>query len=130
VELGPDATASELVQRVDEATDSVHDDVAVCVIRVDGEAAGASTVRVEELEVADGELDEPRVRRFLMACGIRPTQTEEVVKTARARAFADGSVLLRVRLARDRSGVDVLPARETGDVAAVARLAPRIAVEQ
>jgi hypothetical protein len=96
---------------------------------VDGEAAAASTLRVEELEVTDGELDAPRVRRFLMACGVRPSETEEVVKTARARAFADGSVLLRVRLARERSGVDVLPARETGDVAAVARLAPRVAAE-
>jgi serine phosphatase RsbU (regulator of sigma subunit) len=130
VELGPETSAWELVERVEEETDSIHDDVAVCLIRVDGEPAASGAVRVEELEVAAGELDEPRVRRFLMACGVRPSETEEVVKTARARAAADGSVLLRVRLARDRSGVDVLPAERSGEAAAVARLVPTVVAER
>jgi hypothetical protein len=126
-DLEPEATASELIRRVEHETDSIHDDVAVCIVRVHGDAVTPGRVRVEELEVAAGELDAPRVRRFLTACGVTPAQTEAVLKDARNRAGADGSVLLRVRLARDRSGVDVLPVDTRGEAAAVTRLAPRMA---
>jgi hypothetical protein len=50
--------------------------------------------------------------------------------TARGRAGAEGGVLLRVRLARDRSGVDVLPLQQAGPAAPVATLAQRPAGAQ
>jgi hypothetical protein len=124
-ELGDDVTASTLVDRVGREADVIRDDVAVCVIHVAGDAAAAGTVRVEELEVAASELDAPRVRRFLRASGVAPSEIDSVMATARGRAGAEGGVLLRVRLARDRSGVDVLPLEQAGPAAPVAALAQR-----
>jgi hypothetical protein len=121
-DLGPDATAPDLIQRVECEADVVRDDVAVCVLRVEGEQGAAGTVRVEELEVDRKELDGTRVRRFLTACGVAPAEVDSVIQAARGRAANDGSVVLRVRLARDRSGVDVLPAQQAEGGAQVAAL--------
>jgi serine phosphatase RsbU (regulator of sigma subunit) len=122
-ELGEDMTAPALIERVERDADSIRDDVAVCVIRVDGDTAATGTVRVEELEVVAGELDAPRVRRFLRASGVAPSEIDSVMAIARGRAGAQGAVVLRVRLARDRSGVDVLPVEQGGQAAPVAALA-------
>src|SRR5439155_9444099 len=89
--------------RVVHDAERIRDDIAVCVIRVERGAAGASTVRVEELEVDATEVDGLRVRRFLTACGVEPGEIDGVLKSARGRAAKDGSAVLRVRLAADRS---------------------------
>jgi hypothetical protein len=120
-ELGPEATAPELVERVVEDSDGIRDDIAVCMIRVEGGAAGASTVRVEELEVGASELTSPRLRRFLTACGVEPEAIDEVLRSARRHADG-GRVVLRVRRADDRSGVDVLPVVPETEGAPVALL--------
>jgi hypothetical protein len=124
-ELGPDVTARELVESVERAADQIRDDVAVCIIRVDGDASVSATVRVEELEVAAGEIHGSRVRRFLETAGVEPGEIGSAMETASRRATADGTVVLRVRLARDRSGVDVLPARAAETGAPVAALSAR-----
>jgi len=125
-ELGPQSTAAELIDRVEREADSLPDDVAVCMVRVEGEAATAgSSVRVEELEVDRADLDRARVRRFLSGCGISETESETVVASARARTAAEGTALIRVRLADDRSGIDVLSTSSSQGNAPVARLSPR-----
>src|SRR3954471_8166400 len=124
-ELGPDGTARDLVDRVERDSDAIRDDVAVCIMHVDGDTSATGTVRVEELEVQAGEIDGSRVRRFLEGAGVDPAEMGSVMAAARKRAATDGSVLLRVRLARDRSGVDVLPARADGAAAPVAALSAR-----
>jgi serine phosphatase RsbU (regulator of sigma subunit) len=129
-ELGPDATADELIDRVMSESDTMRDDVAVCMIRVDQDAAASGTVRVEELEVDASEVDGPRVRRFLQASGVAAAEIDEVIRAARRRTAVDGSVLLRVRLAQDRSGVDVLPTSSVATGAAVSTLAPVRAIER
>jgi serine phosphatase RsbU (regulator of sigma subunit) len=123
-ELGPDATAEEVVERVVHDADAIRDDIAVCMIRVEDGAAGASTVRVEELEVDASEVDGPRVRRFLTACGVEPGEIDGILRSARARAAKDGSVVLRVRLAADRSGVDLLRPLSESSGTPVALLRP------
>jgi hypothetical protein len=80
---------------------------------------------VEELEVGSGEIDGSRVRRFLEAAGVEASEIGAVMQAARRRVAADGSVLIRVRLARDRSGVDVLPARSDRAAAPVAALSSK-----
>jgi hypothetical protein len=70
------------------------------------------------------------VRRFLEASGVAAAEIDDVLRTARRRTAVDGSVLLRVRLARDRSGVDVLPTSSVATGAAVATLAPVRAIER
>jgi serine phosphatase RsbU (regulator of sigma subunit) len=129
-ELEPGAKAEDLVERVAHDTEALHDDVAVCIIRVDGDATTSGMVRVEELEVQATEIDGSRVRRFLEAAGVEPSRLGSIMATARRRAAADGSVVLRVRLARDRSGVDVLPARPEGAAAPVAALSAKRAIER
>jgi serine phosphatase RsbU (regulator of sigma subunit) len=129
-ELGPEASAADLVERVARDADTIHDDVAVCIIRVDEGAAAAATVRVEELEVQPGEVPRRRVARFLQAAGVDTAEIEGVMQKARQRALADGPVLLRVRLADHRSGVDVLPVRRDESGAPVAVLAAKRAAER
>jgi hypothetical protein len=124
-ELGPDGTASDLVQRVEDESDVIRDDVAVCIVRVDSTVAAAGHVRVEELEIEPGELDAVRVRRFLAACGVAAAEIETVLASAHTRAASGESVLLRVRLARDRSGVDVLAADTSEPPAAVSQLSSK-----
>jgi serine phosphatase RsbU (regulator of sigma subunit) len=124
-ELGPDGTASDLVQRVEDESDVIRDDVAVCIVRVDSTVAAAGHVRVEELEIEPGELDAVRVRRFLTACGVAAAEIETVLASAHTRAASGESVLLRVRLARDRSGVDVLAADTSEPPAAVSQLSSK-----
>jgi hypothetical protein len=121
-ELGPHATATQLVDLVERDTDRLRDDVAVCIVSVDGDASVSATVRVEELEVRAAEIDGSRVRRFLEAAGVDPGEIGSAMQAARRLAVADGSVVLRVRLARDRSGVDVLPAGMAQSGAPVAAL--------
>jgi hypothetical protein len=56
---------------------------------------------------------------------VAPAEIESVLADARSRAASDASVLLRVRLARDRSGVDVLAADASEPPAEVSQLSPR-----
>jgi serine phosphatase RsbU (regulator of sigma subunit) len=106
-ELEPEESAQDLVDHVARDSDRLRDDIAVCLIRAEAGAA-ASTVRVEEIEVTSRELDGERPRRFLAACGIDERDADQAVRAAMAHARR-GSVVLRVRLAAGRSGVDVVP---------------------
>lgn len=119
-ELDAGATAQDLVDQVAGASEHLPDDIAVCLIRAEGGTA-TGTVRVEEIEVTRSELHAPRLRRFLAACGVGPSEADAAIKAAAPRVAGYGSVLLRVRLADDRSGVDVVPV-ETATAAA--ELAP------
>jgi serine phosphatase RsbU (regulator of sigma subunit) len=108
-ELAPDATADDLVDLIAHATQQqLRDDVAVCLIRtVSGAPAG--TVRVEELEVTMSDLQTERLKRFFDACGVRPGDVAAARLAAARQVGGFGSVLLRVRMAERRSGVDVVP---------------------
>jgi hypothetical protein len=112
-ELDPDATAEQLVARVGREADLLPDDVAVCLIRVEGGVQMSSTLRVEEIEVTPAELDGVRLQRFLEACGIAEEDVPGVIRAARPRAVKYGSIVLRVRLAEDRSGVDIMPVEKS-----------------
>jgi serine phosphatase RsbU (regulator of sigma subunit) len=108
-DLGDEATAEALVDRVAKGTpDGLSDDVAVCLVHA-GTGAAAASVRVEEIEVTLSDLDSPRLQRFLDACGVDPAQAEAAIRAAAPQVSGLESVLLRLRLADDRSGVDVVP---------------------
>ncbi len=97
-ELGPRATASELLRRVAEETDARPDDMAACLLCVEG-GAGAPTVLVEELELDREAAAAGRTERFLLACGVAPEEVPELVRSARAAAGRAGTVLLELRFA-------------------------------
>ena len=107
-DLPADATASDLIDRVAHATQRLRDDVAVCLIRID-EGGSAGTVRVEEIEVTLSDLHSAWLRRFFDACAVRPADAADAIRRAGPHVAGYGSVLLRVRLAEMRSGVDVVP---------------------
>jgi Stage II sporulation protein E (SpoIIE) len=107
-ELPPDAKAADVVDLVGRATQRLRDDVAVCLIRT-GPEATPGTVRVEELEVTWSDLHTERLRRFFEACDVRPVDAAAAIKAASPHLAGLQSVLMRVRLAHHRSGVDVVP---------------------
>jgi Stage II sporulation protein E (SpoIIE) len=101
-ELGSRASASELLERVAEETDSRPDDMAACLLCVEGDvvagAEGAPTVLVEELELDRDEAASDRVEPFLLACGVPRGDIAELVRSARAVAERSGAALLELRL--------------------------------
>ena len=97
-ELGPEATASALLDRVAEETDSRPDDMAACLLGVDG-GAGAPVVLLEELELDRVQAADDRTERFLLACGVQRREIVELMRSARAAAGRTGTVVLELRLA-------------------------------
>jgi serine phosphatase RsbU (regulator of sigma subunit) len=96
--LGPEATASALLDRVAEEADMRPDDMAACLLSIEGGTA-APMVLVEELELNAEEAANDRTERFLLACGIQRSQIAPLVRSARIEAKRAGTVLLEVRIA-------------------------------
>ncbi len=96
-ELEPNATASALLDRVAEESDQRPDDMAACLLRIDGGAA-APSVKVEELELDRDEAAGDRAERFLLACGVDSGEAAEVMRSARAAAERTGKVLIELRV--------------------------------
>ena len=126
--LGPRATASELLDRVAEQVDRRPDDMAACVLGVEG-GDGAPRVLAEELELDREEAASGRTEDFLHACGVRSDDIEDVVGEVRDAAGNAGSVILRLRLGDgapevtvQRDNLTYLPARRASRQAAVGAL--------
>lgn len=97
-ELGPEATASTLLERVAQDTTARSDDMAACLLRVEG-GPGAPKVLVEELELERSETAGDRTERFLLACGVERGELAELTSSAQVVAGRAGAVLLELRLA-------------------------------
>jgi hypothetical protein len=96
--LGADATAPALLARVAEQTDARPDDMAACVLSLQGDPLEPLTL-VQELELYDVESARERAERFLLACGLSLHETARIAGEAREHAARAGSVLIEVRLA-------------------------------
>ncbi len=96
-ELGPQATASALLDQVAEETDARPDDMAACLLNVEGGAA-APTILVEELELDREEAAGDRIERFLLACGVQRREVAELMRSARVVAERAGTVVVELRL--------------------------------
>jgi Stage II sporulation protein E (SpoIIE) len=106
-DLGDDATARELIERVSQESRVLSDDIAAVVVSPTNGVPGAQ-FRTEQLELSARELEGPIAHRFLESCGISPAETVAVVAKARALAGATGAVILNV-VYSDGPRVDVLP---------------------
>lgn len=95
-ELGPRASASAVLERVAERADARPDDMAACVLGVEGDD-DAPTALVEELEVDREEAASDRTARFLLACGVEPGDVADTVDSARVAAGRAGTVVLELR---------------------------------
>jgi len=95
-ELGPRASAAAVLERVSERADARPDDMAACVLGVEG-GDDAPTVLVEELEVDRDEAASDRTARFLLACGVEQGDIADAVHSARVAAGRAGTVVLELR---------------------------------
>jgi Stage II sporulation protein E (SpoIIE) len=106
-ELGPGATAAALLDRVAEETDARPDDMAACLLGLEG-GVGAPRALSEELELDREQAADDRTERFLLACGVRRGEIAELVSSARATAGRAGTVLIELSF---RDGSPVLALR-------------------
>ncbi len=91
------ASAAVLLDRVAEQTDARPDDMAACLLYLDGRAANPR-VLVEELELDCDEAISDPVQRFLLECGLEPGEIAETTRQASIAAGQTGTALLHVRL--------------------------------
>jgi len=94
-DMGRDATAAEMLDRVAAEATLVSDDMATMVL---APTAGVTTgrPRVEQLEVEAHEVDEGLADRFLAACGIGPAEARAVIADCRRVLQRHGSAVLVV----------------------------------
>ncbi len=95
-ELGPSATAPALLEHVAECADERPDDMAACLLHIEG-SEQAPTVLVEELELDRDEATSARTERFLLACGLTRGEVAEALRTAAIAAGRAGTIVLEVR---------------------------------
>lgn len=93
--LGPQATAPALLDQVGRQTDARPDDMAACMLSIEG-GSTAPTVLLEELEVDVKEGASDRTKRFLLACGVERREVAALLPLARAEAEKAGAVLIGV----------------------------------
>jgi serine phosphatase RsbU (regulator of sigma subunit) len=106
--LGPDATASALLDRVAEDSDQRPDDMAACLLRVEGDRS-APTVQTEELELDRREAARDRAGRLLLARGLDAGKVEHVISSARGAVARDGAVVLELHLGETPPEVTLHP---------------------
>jgi serine phosphatase RsbU (regulator of sigma subunit) len=94
--LGPRASASALLARVAEIADARPDDMAACVLSVEGDE-GAPALLLDELELERDDVSAARAERFLLACATRRDELDEAMRAARAVGARTGGAVLQVR---------------------------------
>jgi serine phosphatase RsbU (regulator of sigma subunit) len=98
--LGPRASASALLARIAELADARPDDMAACVLSVEG-GDGAPTLLLDELELDRDDVSAARAERFLLACGTQRDELDHAMRQARAVGARAGGAVLQVRHAGD-----------------------------
>lgn len=106
----PAPVATELIERVTEATERTPDDMAVCVLERRAGQPHRIWFRIEELEVRPPDMADDTIATFMAACGrVTGEQLLETIETVGELARAGRPALLRVRAAPQTVRVQVLP---------------------
>jgi hypothetical protein len=95
--ISEDATAETLLERIDAETDARPDDMAACLLRMDGDDRSPA-VRVEELELDAREVERDRATRFLRSAGVHPAEIDDVIAELRRQVARHGRVVLELHL--------------------------------
>jgi hypothetical protein len=106
-ELGDDASARGLIERVATEAGKLSDDIAAVVISPTVAAAAASS-RTEQLELSGSELESELANRFLASCNVPPREAAAAVADAKVLGQRFGGAILRVVFG-DPIRVDVFP---------------------
>lgn len=120
-EMGDDASARQLIERVSQESRVLSDDIAAVVVSPTDGAVTAPQFRTEQLELSSRELEGPIAHRFLECCGVPRADADAAVEKARALAGASGAAILDVVFG-DNLRVDVLP-RDVDSIEAASRRA-------
>jgi serine phosphatase RsbU (regulator of sigma subunit) len=96
-DLGPDADAATVLDRVAEQSDRHPDDMAACVLHIDGEQI-APQVEIEELELDRRDLERGRAERFLRAGGVEADELAEILRSVRTAVGQHGGVVVELHL--------------------------------
>ena len=94
-DLGPTATAPALLDRIASESDARPDDMAACLLQVEGGSAAPVSL-TEELELDSLDAADERSERFFAACGIPEPEIAGLMTAARAQIARNGSVVLEV----------------------------------
>jgi hypothetical protein len=127
-ELGDEASASDLLERVGAEAVLTPDDMAACLL---APRAGVTSggFRSEQLELSADELDGPLLNRFLEECGVPETARREAIDRVHETAARFGGAVVNVAFG-SRRRVDVVPrnveslelaSRRIADATAMAR---------
>jgi Stage II sporulation protein E (SpoIIE) len=110
--LPPEASADDLLDRIQEEADTVSDDMAACLVRPLASSQGTNQ-RIEEFEIdAEGRSAET----FLVACGVESEEALSVSRAARRAATRAGSAVLRVVISEHgRPRVEFAAGEAVGD---------------
>jgi outer membrane biosynthesis protein TonB len=117
--LGPEPTATELLERVAAEAVRVPDDMATCVLTPTARVT-AGGFRTERLELTAKELDGPLLDRFLAECGVPGAAAVEAAEDARRTAARFDGAVVSVAFGGRRI-VDVLPRNVASIESAVRR---------
>jgi serine phosphatase RsbU (regulator of sigma subunit) len=98
VELGSQTTASAILDSVVEHADARPDDMAACLLQIEGGEEPPS-VLTEELELDGEEVTSTRTERLLLACGVEHGELGEVIRSARAATARGGTFVLEMHRA-------------------------------
>jgi len=126
-DLGPDATAEQLIERVAAFAGTITDDAAACVIRAEASPPSLPT-HTEQIELTRAELGGPHARRFLEACRLTLPQIAATERSARAVARRSGRAIVRIRM-RNRPLAEVSPPTRPPDDETPAPPDDRVRVE-
>src|SRR3954454_10686310 len=107
-DLGPEATAGEMLAYVEKRSDGIDDDATICVLRSTGEDGAAPADVIEELAVSPGE--GPTLIRFLIACGVSPSRAAELAVNLQ-QASERATMVAEVRIADNGSQAQLRPAK-------------------
>ena len=107
-DLGPEASAEEMLAYVQKRSDGVDDDATICVLRSTGEDGAAPADVVEELAVSPGE--GPTLIRFLIACGVSPSRAAELAVNLQ-QASERATMVAEVRIGENGSQAQLRPAK-------------------
>ncbi len=111
-ELPPEASAATLLDRVAEQCDRRPDDMAACLLRLEGEERAAG-VQVEELELEGAQSSAERAARFLAAGGLAPAELHDALNSVRSAVARHGRVVLALHRGSGRPEVVLRPQNVT-----------------
>ncbi len=105
-ELGPEATATQMIEQVRHDVHHTPDDMAACILRPVLTAAEAEPNRVEELELQSDATED--LHRFLTAAGVAEAEIDSIVRESGARAEDYGGAIVRVTMAEPHPRVSIV----------------------